>query len=87
MTENFSQGASQTISGCDRVVTSIKYEGPWEDDRGGAFLRQLEKLSETLHMNFRPNGILQLFNYPPTCLTRLYLKKRTCFHLQLKINL
>lgn len=30
MTENFSQGASQTISGCDRVVTSIKYEGPWE---------------------------------------------------------
>ena len=63
MTENFSQGASQTVSGCDRLVTSIKHEGPWEDDRGGAFLRQLERLSETLHMNFRPNGILQLFNY------------------------
>lgn len=55
MTENFSQGASQTVSGCDRLVTSIKHEGPWEDDRGGAFLRflrQLERLSETLHMNF-----------------------------------
>lgn len=84
MTENFSQGASQTSSGCDRVVTSIKYEGPWEDDRGGAFLGQLEKLSETLHMNFRPNGILQLFNYPPPCLTRLYLREKNVFPFTVK---
>ena len=38
-------------------------------------------------MNFRPNGILQLFNYPPPRLMRLYFKKRTCFHLLLKIDL
>ena len=42
MTQNFSEGASQTVTGW--LMKSTMCTEPWEDDRGDAFLRQLEEV-------------------------------------------